>query len=224
LHIKEKIGYDPLNYAWVEKKLPNNKLEQNWFKFQRETKGSFADDWKAATAKFQKDYNQFIEEQEAFDLTRKWKRYIIGAWNTILSQNNNIEDWEKAAIEFEKYHTEIEQRMKKWTQENETSFPIVKTKAPIRFRPGQYFNQFIERAPKLFTNSYCSNIKQGIPLLVTSYDPQLKYIRLDFTPDIRNLIKKDDNNLNPWKNIKADYIIYVPPEEVDNCLEKIESF
>ena len=57
---------------------------------------------------------------------------------------------------------------------------------------------------------------------VLSYDPETKYIRLEFTPDIRNKIKPGISLNDPWRPLKADYIIYVPPDQVETHLELLE--
>ena len=209
------LDFDPLDFSWVEKELSTSILQQNWFKFQREELDSFGDDLVLVTEKFNKTYKQNIDKEEAFELFKKWKRYTTGAWNTIISQNKNIEDWKKAALDFESYHQQSEQRMKKWTEEREPNFPVIKTKKPIKFFHGLYFNQCIERIPKVFTTSQCYYICPGISLLVTSYDIELKFIRLDFTEDVRKLIKPENIELNPWKNRKANYVIYLRPFEIE---------
>lgn len=217
--LTQELGYDPLDYSWVERELADDSLEKDWFRFQREHHGSFPDTWENTVQKFQSKYHKDIQIDEAFALSRKWKRYLIGAWNTIAAKNPNIEDWKKAAIEFEKYHRGIEERMMAWTIQNEHKFPLAKVKKPIRFQHGPYFNECVERVPKLFINADCYQLRPGIVLQVTSYDSLEKYIRLDFTTDIRQKIKPGVPINMPWAPLRADYVIYLPPNEIDDHLE-----
>lgn len=214
----EKMGYDPLDYSWVERELAETPLERLWFKFQRERKGSFDDNWEHTAKMFQDTHNKDITPEEAFDLTRKWKRYLIGAWNLIASQNTNIEDWKTAAKRFEKHHRDIETRMMQWNMRHDTH-PLAKVKSPVLFQHGPYFNECLERVPKLFVDATCYKLHEGVVLEVVSYDPELKYIRLDFTPDIREKIKPGIPPNDPWRPMKADYVIYVPPDDIDKQLE-----
>jgi len=218
-----KLGYDPLDYSWVERELAENSLERIWFKFQRESKGSFDDQWEDTVKKFENIYHKKITIEEAFDLTRKWKRYIIGAWNTVAAQNPNIENWKEAAKKFELHHRTIETRMMEWSMSHRDNHPLAKIKKPVHFRHGPYFNECLERVPQLFVDATCYELKEGVVLQVVSYDPELKYIRLDFTPEIREKIKPGIPPNDPWRPLRADYIIYVPPEEVDERLEFLGS-
>ncbi len=218
----DKIGYDPRDYSWAEKELAEDNTERSWFQFQRESGGSFNDDWSKTVKIFNQKFHQNINEKEAFRLTKKWKRYLIGAWNTIASQNKNVEDWKKAALDFEAHHREIEERMFEWSKKHEDAFPLVKVKKPIRFRCGPYFNACLEKIPKLFTSSMCSKIKEGVVLQVVAYDPQEKYIRLEFTPDIRKLIKPEEDKEELWSQMEIDYVIYVPPEEVETHIDMLQ--
>lgn len=215
----EKMGYDPLDYSWLERELAETPLEKKWFKYQRDNNGGFTDDWTSTIEKFNSTYKEAITINEAFDLTKKWKRFIIGAWNTISSQNANIEDWKTAAHKFESHHRDIETRMTKWSKEHEGKYPLVKVKKPVMFQAGPYFNECIERVPKLFVNKYCSLVEIGVVLRVISYDPKEKFIRLDFTPDVREKIKPGVPENEPWRPLHADYIIYVMPDEIADHLE-----
>lgn len=213
------FGYDPLDYSWVEKELAENPLENEWFKFQREHKGSFSDEWDKHIQEFKNKFHKTISVEEAFDMSRKWKRYLIGAWNTIASQNSNVEDWKSAARKFEKHHSEIENRMIQWTSVHNDNFPMARVIEPIKFRHGPYFNECIERVPQLFVDATCYEIKPDVILQVLSYDPKLKYIRLDFTQDIQEKIKPGVPQNDPCRPLKADYVINVSPLEVDSHLE-----
>lgn len=220
--IKE-LGYDPLDYSWVEKELAETKLERLWFKFQRERKGSFDDNWKSTAKTFHEEFHIEITPEEAFDLSRKWKRYIIGAWNTIASKNANIEDWKTTARRFEKHHRDIETRMMQWSMSHKDNFPLAKVVSPVNFQHGPYFNECLERVPKLFVDATCYQIRNDVVLEVVSYDPEMKYIRLDFTKDIREKIKPGIPQNNPWQPMMADYVIYVPPDDIDEQLEFLGS-
>ncbi len=219
----EKLGYDPLDYSWVEKELAASDLEKSWFKFQREHRGSFDDNWDQTVENFRKEYYHQVSATQALALARKWKRYLIGAWNTIASHNPNIEDWKTAAQTFEKHHHEIEGRMREWTLRHKGNYPLVKVKEPIRFQHGPYFNECLERIPKLFMTPQCYHIRPGVVLQVVSYDPEFKYIRLDFTPDIRQKIKGNLSDNDPWQPLHVDYVVNVPPNEIETHLELLGS-
>lgn len=218
-----KLGYDPLDYSWVERELSETPLERLWFKFQRERKGSFDDNWVDTAKRFQDFSHKEITPEEAFDFSRKWKRYVIGAWNTIAAQNPNLQDWLSAAKRFEKYHRDIETRMTQWSMEHRDKYPLAKVKSPVLFQHGPYFNECLERVPKLFVNAKCYQLREGVVLEVVSYDPELKYIRLDFTSDIREKIKPGIPQNDPWRPMRADYVINLPPDEVDERLEFLGS-
>lgn len=212
----QELGYNPLDYSWVEKELAATPLEKSWFKFQREQKGSFDDNWDQTVKQFQDKYHTMIAPEEAFDLSLKWKRYVVGAWNTIAAQNAKMEDWKTAARKFEKHHYDREIRMAEWTEKHQDNYPMAKVKNPVPFRHGPYFNECIERIPQLFTDATCSFIKSEVILQVTSYDPELRYIRLDFTSDIRKIIKPNAKISHSTRPMKADYVIYVSPLEIDD--------
>ena len=214
-----KLGYDPLDYSWVERELAETPLERLWFKFQRESKGSFDDQWDKTIQKFQSTYHKKVTAEEAFDLTRKWKRFLVGAWNTIIAQNSNIEDWKTAAKKFEQYHRDIETRMMQWSMAHKDANILAKVKKPVNFQHGPYFNECVERVPHLFTDAKCYQLAEGVVLQVVSYDPELKYIRLDFTPDIQNKIKPGVPPNDSWRPLRADYVISVSPDDIDEQLE-----
>ena len=219
----EKLGYDPLDYSWAERELSENPTERLWFKFQRERKGSFDDNWEETVKRFQDFSHKEITPEEGFDLSRKWKRYIIGAWNTIAAQNPNLQDWLSAAKRFEKYHRDIETRMMQWSMAHKDNYPLAKVKSPVIFQHGPYFNECLENVPKLFVDATCYHLREEVVLEVVSYDPELRYIRLDFTPDIREKIKPGVPRNDPWRPMRADYVIYVPPDDVDEKLEFLGS-
>ncbi len=214
----EKLGYDPLDYSWVEKELAENHLEKKWFQFQREEGGNFQN-WDEATKRFNNSYHVNIDIETAYTMCIKWKRYLMGAWNTIAAQNPNMEDWKNAARKFEERHRLRQQRMELWSEEHKDNFPLVKVKKPIRFRHGPHFKKCIEKIPKLFVDYLCYEIREGVILQVISHDPETQFIQLDFTPDIRKLVKSDEINYRPWKRMKADYDFDVYPEEINDHLE-----
>ena len=219
----KELGYDPLDYSWVERELAETPLERLWFKFQRERKGSFDDNWEKTAKLFHDIHHKKITSEEAFDLCRKWKRYIIGAWNTIAAQNANIEDWKTAAKRFEKHHRDIETRMTQWNMAHKDNYPLAKVKSPVHFQHGPYFNECLERIPKFFVDATCYQLREGVVLEVVSYDPKLRYIRLDFTSDIREKIKPGIPRNDPWRPMRADYVIYIPPDQIDEQLEFLGS-
>ncbi len=222
----EKMGFDPLDYSWVEKRLAKTPLERKWFNFQASKYDSEPQpsdgDWEQLTKEFFKKHGEKITTQEAFDLSKKWKRFVIGAWNTISAQNPNVDDWEKAAVKLEKYHKEAEERMIKWSKSKEGNYPMAKVKEPVSFKYGPYFHECAERVPKLFTDRFCTHIKKGVVLRVLSYDPEIKFIKLDFTSDIRDVIKPDQPEIHSWQPHKPDYVIDVMPSEIEEQLEFLE--
>lgn len=218
----QKIGYDPLDHSWVEKELASSPLEHDWFEFQRKKHGSFDDQWERHIEEFKLAYHKDVTIHEAFNLSRKWKRFVVGAYNTIASRNSNMEDWKTAGRKFEEHHRAVEDRMMVWSVKQSDRYPLAKVKKPIQFRHGPYFNECIERVPKLFTDSTCYYVRPDVVLRVVSYDPKLKYIRLDFTADICEIIKPGVPPNQPWEPLRSDYVIYVPPDEVDTHLEFID--
>lgn len=221
--LKNKLGYDPLDYSWVERELAETQLERQWFKFQREHKGSFDENWEQTAKLFQDAYHKAITAEEAFDLSRKWKRYILGAWNKIAAQNSNIEEWKSEAKRFEQYHRDVETRMMEWSMKHRDKYPTAKVKSPITFQHGPYFHECLERVPKLFVDATCFQIREDVILEVVAYDPVEKYIRLDFTADVREKIKPGVPRNDPWRPMRADYVIHVPPDKIDEHLEFSES-
>ena len=150
-------------------------------------------------------------------------RYILGASYTRISGNSQKEDWIKAARDFEKYHRGIENRMLTWTLAHKESFPLVRATKEVSFWPGPYFHKCVEKFPHIFTAPDCTFIKPGIVLRVLSYDPQEKYIRLDLTKDLRQLVKPDEpKDAKIWVKDRADYDVWVKPEEIETHLEILE--
>ena len=131
-----QLGYDPLDFSWLETDLAQNDLERKWFKFQREVGGRFDDQWDKTTEDFNQQFGENITPEKSFALCLKWKRYLTGAWNTLSAQNPNKEDWIAAAKKFEEHHRMRQERMEKWSEDHKDNFPLVKVKKPIRFRHG----------------------------------------------------------------------------------------
>jgi hypothetical protein len=219
----KKLGYDPLDYSWVEKELAETPVEKLWFKFQRERGGSFDDNWKQHAKDFREYSHKEIDPEEAFDLALKWKRYLLGAWNIIAAQNADMEAWKTAAKKREKYHRDSETRMMEWSMGHKDNYPLAKVKSPVLFQHGPYFNECLENVPKLFVNATCYKLRKDVVLEVVSYDPEEKYIRLDFTSDVRNKIKPGIPQNDPWRPMRADYVIHVSPDDIDEQLEFLGS-
>ena len=218
IKLKEELGYDPLDYSWVEKELAETPLEKKWFRFQRENDNTFTDNWETTIQSFNKGYHENITIPQAVALCRKWKRFLIGAWNTIVSKNENIEDWKQAARKFEEHHHAIEDRMDEWQEKHKGSLPAARVKEPVTFLHGPYFNECIERVPKLFTSPHCAAIRPGVVLQVTAYDPETKFIKLDFMDDVKEQIKPKEKD-DPWHMWRANYVIRVAPDQVESHLE-----
>lgn len=217
------LGIDVYDYSWVENELATSDLERDWFKFQRESGANFGDNWDSAISNFSAKSNFPITVDQAVAMTKKWKRYLMGSWFTLASHNPNKVDWKDAARRFERYHREIEERMVQWSLSKKDVFPTVKTKQQVLFWHGPYFNQCIERIPHLFADVRCSQLKTDVVLRVVAYDSQTQFIRLDFTRDIRKIIKPNENEqMKPWHNYKADYAIRIMPTEINTHLEILE--
>lgn len=212
------LGINPHDHQWVEE-LATSLKEKRWFQFQRETGFTFGDAWEDAISSFNAQFKENIEVNTAIIMTKRWKRLLMGSWFTLASHNPNKVDWKESARRFERYHREIEERMNKWSEKHEGNFPSVITKQPVLFWHGPYFNECIERVPHLFTDVKCSYIKTDIALRVVSFDAQTRYIRLDFTKDIRAIIKQNEHsNVKPWHIHMADYSIRIMPTEIETHL------
>jgi len=220
----EKHGFDPRDESWIEKNLPNNERERNWFMFERNIKIPIK--WsniKDLTSVFNDKFNDNASTDELYQLSTKRARYLLGSYITRMSWNNDEEKWEQEAIEFEKKHRKIEGRQWKWAINQKGKFPIVTTKKPIEFRcEGTLFNIFLEKFPYLFTTPECTELKENIKLRVVAYDKESHYIRLDFTEDVRKIIKggfleEDDQ---PW--LEDQYVILLSPENIQNSLDQSE--
>lgn len=217
----KKLGFDPRDDSWVETELAENDREANWFRFERENGLIFVEKWDDIVAVFNGQHNDTLSVEQAKNMSKKRMRYILGAYHTRMRGNPNKENWKDAARAFEKKHRDRENRMLTWTLDHKKRFPLVKVKQPIRFFTGPFFTEISERVPHLFVDAQFNRIKEGIVLRVLSYDPQDHYIRLDFTEEIRNLIRGEEDK-SPWLKDSSDYDMWVKPEEVETYLELLE--
>ena len=219
----QKFGFDLRDESWIENELATTNREKNWFQFDRENALVFSENWDDIINLYNQKYNDSITVDNAKDLSKKRMRFVLGAYNTRLSGNTDKDSWKQASLEFEKFHRERENRMLTWSMLHENNFPLIRVKQPISFWPGPYFNECIEKIPHVFTSPQCREIKEKIVLRVISYDKLHKYIRLDFTPDVRKLIKPNElSNTKPWIKDKADYDMWVKPEEIETHLEILD--
>jgi hypothetical protein len=218
----QKLGFDPRDASWIETELADGQRERNWFKFERENALMFASEWDDMTQQFNQQYDDSISVDEAKNLSKKRMRYLLGAYHIRMSGNADRANWKVVAKEFEQKHRDRENRMLTWTLQRDGKFPLARTKQPVLFFAGPYFAILIEKVPHLFTDTNCTYVKPGIILRVISYDPISRYIRLDFTAEIRKMIKGVDDP-KPWVKDTADYDLWVKPEEVDAQLEFLEN-
>lgn len=218
----QKLGFDPRDDSWIETELAHDERERNWFKFERENGLVFVEKWDDMVELFNNQFNDKISIEQAKNMSKKRMRYILGAYHTRIGGNPKKQDWKDAARAFERKHRERENRMLTWTLEHKKRFPLVKVKKPIKFFAGPFFTSISEKIPHLFTDTHFNKIKEGVVLRVLSYDPQDKYIRLDFTEEIRNLIR-GEHDKEPWKKDSSDYDLWIKPDEIDSHLEQMES-
>jgi hypothetical protein len=218
----QKIGFDPRDESWIEQELAETERESNWFRFERDNALMFMEKWDDMTEVFNQRFADTISVEQAKNMSKKRMRFILGAYHTRMTGNQSKTEWKKAALDFEKKHRERENRMLTWTMAHKERFPLVKVKKPIKFFPGPFFAQISEKVPHMFTGTFFNSIKEGVVLRVVSYDPVQKYIRLDFTDEIRELIHgvKDEE---PWMKDKSDYDMWIKPESIDDHLEFLES-
>lgn len=220
----DKFGFDPRDESWVEQELAETERECQWFQFERENGLVFIPNWDDIVLAYNQSYGDKISIEDAKRLSKKRMRYLMGAYYTRLSGNKDKDDWKKAAKDFERFHFKRENRMRSWSVLHEGRYPLVRVKKPINFWPGPYFHQCIEKIPHVFTTYQCNYIKEGIVLRVVSYDKEYHYMRLDFTADIRALLKPDENNdVKPWIKDGADYDMWIKQEETGTHLEILEN-
>lgn len=218
-----KLGYDPRDESWLESTLAITEKERKWFAFERKNPAIFAWKWPEIVSIFNKDNSETISVEDAKQLSKKRMRYVLGSFHVRFNGNSDQNAWIKSAKEFESLHREAENRMISWSLARQNNFPLAKSKEPIRFTAGPYFNECIEKIPHVFTDKNINYIRSNIVLRVVSYDPVKKYIKLDFTKDVKNKIKDSDEK--PWIKEEADYNIWLKPEEIDShliILEKLD--
>ncbi len=223
-HLIKKIGFDPRDESWIEAELATTSSEKNWFQFDRENALVFTGcNWPELVEQFNSQYKEGISEDDAKLWSRKRMRYYMGAYHVRMTGNSDTNAWKKAAREFERTYRLIEERMRNWSQNRGGRYPLVRSKKPISFFMGPYFRQCSEKIPYVFTDAEFTHIKKEIVLRVVSYDPKTKNIRLDFTTDIRKMIKPEDADSKPWVKDMADYDMWIMPEEIESHLEILES-
>jgi len=218
----KKFGFDPTDDSWIENDLAQTTNEKKWFKFERENRLIFNDNWDEIVEKFNRINQVSLTVEDTKSLSKKRMRYILGAHNLRYRGDKDKKRWISEARQFEQMHRDRENRMITWTNEHKDRFPLARTKKPIRFFTGPYFNECAEKAPSVFEDAGCQQVKAGIVLRVVSYDPQDKYIRLDFTEDIRQLIKGEEIAPRPWVRESLDYDFWVKPSEVESHLEFLD--
>ena len=217
----DKFGFDPRDESWLESMIVTDR-ERNWFKFERENGLVFTENWDDIIAVFNKEFKDNISIDQAKNMSKKRMRYWMGAHNVRMSGNADRAEWIKSAQDFEQIHRVRENRMLTWTLAHKNKFPVVRTKEPVRFWPGPYFHQFLEKVPDFFETPQLKMIKKGVILRVISYDPVDKYIRLDFPKNVRQRITQQDKH-DPWIKDRADYDIWLKPENIETHLELIDS-
>lgn len=218
----KKLGYDPRDESWVETSLAITDRERNWFKFERENGLMFSTNWDDIVAVYNEQQKDVISPEQAKNLSKKRMRYILGAYHIRMSGNADRDDWKSAAREFEQNHRAIENRMMDWSIARQGKFPMVRVKNPVRFWSGPYFHECLEKIPHVFVDTTITQIKPGVVLRVLSYDPKSKYIRLDFTTDIREQIKPGGDGPRPWVKDQADYDVWLLPGDLEEHLDILE--
>lgn len=219
----KKLGYDPRDESWIESEMASTKREKNWFAFERKNPLLFQKKWDDMIRDFNKQYRDDISVAEAKNLSKKRIRFILGSFNVRQSGNGDKKDWIMAAKLFEQQHRDIENRMLTWSNARHPNYPLVRTIKPIRFTPGIYFHECIERIPQIFENTKINSIATNIVLRIVSYDPVSRYVKLDFTKDVRTLIKGNEIDVKPWDRSEADYLFWLKPEEIDSHLKILEN-
>lgn len=219
--IIQKFGYDPRDESWLERDMSSTTRERNWFAFERENPTIFLYEWDKIVEIYSKKYNDKITVEDAKNLSKKRTRYLLGSHNIRMSGEHNVQKWIKEAYGYEKKHRERENRMITWSLNRKGKYPRVRVKKPINFEPDCFFNQCVEKIPYVFTSANCKWIKSGVELRVISYDPELKYIKLDFIEEMRNQIREQSDR--PWEKDGPDYDFLLKPEEIETHLELLEN-
>lgn len=217
----KKLGFDPRDESWIEKELAATELERKWFKFERDNRFVLSSNWDQICSQFNALYKESINSQQASSLSKKRMRFVLGSYNLRMSGNGAVNDWKQAARDFERTMRLSEERMNNWSRSKQGKYPLVRTKKSVRFIANGYFDKCIVKIPHLFTDKEFNHLKEGIVLRVLSHDPQMKFIKLDFTMDVKKLIKAEESD-TPWIKDQAEYEIWVRPEEIESCLEILE--
>lgn len=210
----KKLGFDPRDDSWIES-IAETTRQRNWFKFEREINTIPPEGWENAAVMFNKRYGDTITDNDAKELSKKRMRFIMGAYNVRMSGNSNRTDWMTLARSFELKHRKREERMEEWTKKHAHHFPLVRTKQPVEIYSGPYYHKMIESIPQLFVDKKFDKIRQDVVLQVVAYDPQDRYIRLDFTEDVRYTILGNEK-----PEVKYEFILH--PSELDEALEILE--
>lgn len=218
-HLISKLGFDPRDQSWVEQ-IAESLKERQWFKFEKEYGAIFS--WPVAVVEYNRRFNDQIAPSTAKAFSKKRMRYLLGAHHIQMQGTGDVNLWRQAAKDFEKKHSDREQRMEAWSKSHEDAFPMVKTRQPIEFYSGPYHSIILETIPDYFTNAELSHIAIGITLRVVSYDPQGRYIRLDFLPEVRSLIKKNAIEERIWDKEEADYEFLIFPHSIEDSLEILQ--
>jgi len=219
--IIQKFGYDPRDESWIERDMSSTTRERKWFAFERKKPSIFLHDWDKIVDVFNQENHDNLSIEDAKNLSKKRMRYLLGSHNTRMSGEHDVKKWMKESYAFEKRHRERENRMITWSLGRKEAYPAARVIKPIKFESGPYFNQCIEKIPYVFTDASCRWIKSGVSLRIISYDPELKYIKLDFIEEIRNQIREPSNR--PWEKDGADYDFLLKPEEIEAHLEILEN-
>lgn len=220
--IIKKLGFDPRDESWIEEELAITERERKWFEFER-TKGVafyqllYSSSWNDIVQIYNTEFKDNISIEQAKKISIKRMRFIMGSHGKRMSGIKDKEQWKKAAREFEEKHRKIEERMVCWSESKKENFPLVRIKKELEFSCGSYFNECIEKIPELFTDTKCNRLKSNILLRIISYDPETRYIKLDFTKETSLKIKP--NNNQPWISDGANYIIWLDKSEIFAALD-----
>jgi len=211
----EKYGFDPTDESWIERHLASTPLEEKWFQFTRLQKMPVINE--EIVTLFNEQNKENITLRDALKMTAKKVRYIFGSMDIRYRGENRVDKWKQAAIDFEKKFIDREERMRNWALSRNGNFPFVTTLKPVEFWPGNMFYQCIERIPDIIFSPDCTHIKAGITLEVFGFDPQDKWIDLDFTEDIRERLTGKKERAKT-----STYSIIVRPNELSMSLSGIE--
>lgn len=205
----EKYGFDPTDDTWVETAMAENDIEKKWFKFTRVNKLPAHNT--DVISKFNAQENTNISVEEAIELTKKKMRYILGSFVIRYNGEKDVEKWKAAAQDFEQEFRERDKRVKNWVLSRNKIMPLVTTVKPIEFWHGNILVKCIEKIPHFFVSPDCEFIKPGVVLEVVGYDPQDKWINLDFPKDIRKALTGQEEPL-----LEPTYAIVLHPKDSDS--------